>query len=96
VNAFIRAINERDYRRAWLLGGDDLSAVNGQTYRQFAAGFARTARDVIIAERVSGQVVRLRILAYETTGPVQTYALTYVVSGGLIVAGSEVLLGTAG
>ena len=92
VEAYLAAINQRDWPRAWRLGGDNL----GRPYRAFVSGFRLTARVVILSLRSSGDVVHVRILAYESTGPVQTYALFYVVRDGVIVAGQLRLLGTSG
>ena len=92
VEAYLAAINQRDWPRAWRLGGENL----GRPYRAFVSGFRLTARVVILSLRSSGDVVHVRILAYESTGPVQTYALFYVVRDGVIVAGQLRLLGTSG
>ena len=92
VEAYLAAINQRDWPRAWRLGGDNL----GRPYRAFVSGFRLTARIVILSLRASGDVVHVRILAYESSGPVQTYALFYVVRDGVIVAGQLRLLGTSG
>jgi serine/threonine protein kinase len=92
VEAYLAAINQRDWPQAWRLGGDNL----GRPYRAFVAGFRLTARVVILSLRVSADVVHVRILAYESTGPVQTYALSYLVRHGMIVAGQLRLLGTSG
>ncbi len=92
VEAYLAAINQRDWPRAWRLGGENL----GRPYRAFVSGFRLTARVVIVSLRSSGDVVHVRILAYESTGPVQTYALFYVVRDGVIVAGQLRLLGTSG
>ena len=92
VEAYLAAINQRAWPRAWRLGGDNL----GRPYRAFVSGFRLTARIVILSLRASGDVVHVRILAYESSGPVQTYALFYVVRDGVIVAGQLRLLGTSG
>jgi hypothetical protein len=42
IRAYYAAIEARDYRRAYSIWGRD-GASSGKTYRQFAAGFARTA-----------------------------------------------------
>jgi hypothetical protein len=58
-------------------------------------GYRLTARDVLSNLAVSGDTVTARLLAYETTGPVQTYSVSYVVSGGVIVSGHGTLIGTS-
>ena len=60
------------------------------------SGYRLTARDILTNLATSGNTVTARLLAYETTGGVQTYLVRYVVSGGLIVAGHGTLLGTSG
>ena len=60
------------------------------------AGYRLTARDVVTGLTVRGHTVTARILAYEITGPVQTYAFRYVIIGGVIVAAQQTLLGPSG
>jgi eukaryotic-like serine/threonine-protein kinase len=91
VQSYIAAINQRNWPRAWNLGGDNL----GGSYSTFVAGFSQTSHDVITGLHASGDTVTLTMQAYETTGAVQTYALRYVVHGGVIVAGHGTLLGTS-
>jgi hypothetical protein len=91
VRAYIRDINKRDYRAAWRLGGDNISS----SYKQFVAGFQLTKHVVITHLVVRGTTVHVRTLASETTGPVQTYALTYVVQNGKIVLGTQRLISTS-
>jgi len=76
---------------AWRLGGDNTSP----SYQQFVAGFRLTKHVVITLLVVKGDSVHVRTLAYETTGAVQTYALTYVVQAGRIILGAQNLLGTS-
>lgn len=92
VQAYIAAINQRDWPRVWQLGGKNL----GPSYSQMIAGYQDTKEVVIITMTVRGEVVSVRVRAPETTGPVQTYLLRYVVSGGTIIAGQQTLLGTSG
>ena len=90
--AYIAAINRHDWPAVWQLGGKNL----GLSYAQMVAGYHLTARDAVTSLSVHGHTVTARILAYETTGPVQTYALRYVITGGVIVAAHQTLLGTSG
>ena len=92
VSAYITAINKRDWPRVWQLGGKNL----GQGYAAMIAGYRRTRRDVITRISARGPLVSARILAYETTGTVQRYALSYTVRAGMIIAGRQTLLGTSG
>lgn len=91
VREYIRDINRKDYRAAWRLGGNTTSS----SYRRFVAGFRLTKHVKITRLTVQGQTVSVRTLAYETTGPVQTYAYTYVVQNGKIILGIQNLIGTA-
>jgi hypothetical protein len=90
VKAFIAAINEHDWQKVWHLGGKNL----GETYGAMVAGFRETNHDVLNRITSHGDTVNARITAYETTGAVQTYALSYTVRGGLITAGRQTLLAT--
>jgi serine/threonine protein kinase len=90
VRRYIRDINEHHFLAAWRLGGDNISS----SYQQFVAGFQLTKHVVIIHLVVQGTTVHVRTLASETTGPVQTYALTYVVQNGKIVLGIQHLIST--
>lgn len=92
VQAYIAAINQHDWPTVWRLGGRNFSS----SYAQMIAGYRRTARDVITSLTVHGDTVTARMLAYLTTGAVQTYLLQYVVADGVIVAGHGTLLGTSG
>ncbi|HXS64150.1 MAG TPA: hypothetical protein VN767_14950 [Streptosporangiaceae bacterium] len=92
VRAFIAAINAHDWPRVWQLGGKNLNS----SYDQMVSGYRLTARDILTNLATSGNTVTARLLAYETTGGVQTYLVRYVVSGGIIVAGHGTLLGTSG
>ena len=52
--------------------------------RRYAAGEAWLATAVIV-----------RVHAHESTGAVQTYQLSYLVSGGTIIAGQQTLVRTS-
>ncbi|MEU4201906.1 hypothetical protein [Streptomyces sp. NPDC045470] len=82
VQDYYAAVNARDFRRAWDLGGKNL----GGTYDAFAAGFADTARDTVRVVDVSGDVVTVTLEAEQRDGSVRTFAGTYTVRGGAIVA----------
>ena len=92
VEAYITAINQRNWHRVWRLGGKKLNA----SYNQMVAGYRHTGRVVIQKLTTNGSTVTVRTKAYETNGAVQNYLLTYKVRGGVIVAGSSDLLGTSG
>ena len=88
VEAFIAAINHHNWPRVWRLGGKNL----GKPYRTMVAGFRLTEHDVVMRIVSHGDVVNVRILAYETTGPVQTIALSYTVRRGIITQGTQTVL----
>jgi hypothetical protein len=90
VRAYFAAIDAHDWHRVWELGGKNL----GQTYGSMVAGFRDTRHDKLTSLTTSGDFVSARILAYETTGTVQTYALSFTVSNGVITSGQQTLLPT--
>jgi hypothetical protein len=92
ILAYLAAINQHDWPTVWQLGGKNL----GPCYQQMISGYQHTSKVVITAMTVHGSTVTVRVLAYETTGPVQTYQLSYQVSGGTITAGRQTLLSTSG
>jgi hypothetical protein len=92
VEAYIRAVNARDWGAAWRLGGMYLSA----SYAAMVDGYAETARDTIRSITVIGDHVTVRLRAEETDGTVQVYRMEYVVRDGVIVWGRQHLLADIG
>ena len=88
VEAYIAAINHRDWHRVWRLGGKNIN----ESYNEMVAGYRHTKHVVIKSLTVNRRTVTVYTKASETTGVVQTYFLRYRVSGGVIVAGKQVLL----
>jgi hypothetical protein len=88
VRAYYAAINNHDCGRAWSLGGDHLSAAQGQTYQQFCQGFSTTSHDTVTIESVAGNTVTVTIVAEQTDGTLQTYRGSYVVGNGVIDSAS--------
>ena len=86
VHAYIAAINDHDYARAWSIGGQN----TGWSYSSFISGFSTTARDTLTILSVSGDVVTARLTAQQTDGTVKTYQGTYTVQNGVII-GFDVL-----
>jgi serine/threonine protein kinase len=84
VRAYYAAINNHDCGTAWNLGGDNLSAVQGQTYQQFCQGFNNTSHDSLTVDSVAGSTVTVTIVAEHTDGSSQTYRGAYVVGNGVI------------
>ncbi|TFE48197.1 hypothetical protein E3E14_19005 [Streptomyces sp. ICN441] len=84
VTAYFEAINARDYRTAWTLGGSNLES----SYDRFVTGYATTRRDTIRIVSVEGTRVRLTIDALQVDGTTQSYDATYTVRGGVITSGT--------
>ncbi|MFR9796068.1 excalibur calcium-binding domain-containing protein [Streptomyces sp. MS06] len=82
VRDYFAAINARDYRRAWELGGRNLSG----SYQAFAAGFATTAHDTVHIFGTAGDTVTIGLEATQTDGSLRLFEGTYTVHGGTIVA----------
>ncbi|MFH8348499.1 hypothetical protein [Streptomyces sp. NPDC018045] len=82
VEDFYAAVNARDFRRAWDLGGKHL----GGSYDAFVAGFADTAHDTVRVTGVQGDTVSVTLDAEQRDGSVRSFAGTYTVRGGAIVA----------
>jgi hypothetical protein len=80
VAAYYAAINAKDYRRAWDLGG----SATGSSYSEFTAGFATTSKDTFTLISVSGDAVTGRLSALQTDGTTKVYEGTYTVSGNAI------------
>jgi transcriptional regulator with XRE-family HTH domain len=81
VRAYVAAINDRHYARAWSLGGKNV----GGSYPGFVGGFSTTARDTLTIVSVSDDVVTAQLTALQTDGTVTTYQGTYTVDHGVIV-----------
>jgi Protein kinase domain len=88
VQAYYAAINNHNCGTAWNLGGDNISAANGQAYQQFCQGFSDTSRDVLMVDSVAGDTVTVTVLAEHTDGSSQTFQGSYVVSDGVIDSAS--------
>jgi hypothetical protein len=88
VQAYYAAINKHDCGTAWNLGGDNLSAAQGQTYQQFCQGFGATSHDTLTVDSVAGHTVAVTIVAQQTDGSSQTYRGSYLVGNGVIQSAS--------
>ncbi|MFH8406439.1 hypothetical protein ACH4FX_16860 [Streptomyces sp. NPDC018019] len=82
VEDYYAAVNARDFRRAWDLGGKHL----GGSYDAFVAGFADTAHDTVRITGVRGGTVSVTLDAEQRDGSVRSFAGTYTVRDGAIVA----------
>jgi serine/threonine protein kinase len=78
VREFYALINEQRYYAAWQLTPET------QSYQGFAAGYAGTARDVLRIQKVSGDVVTVRLTSLQTQGPTKYFEGTYTVANGKI------------
>ncbi len=81
VRAYVAAINAQDYRRAWDLGGKNLS----DSYSAFADGFATTAHDALFILHADSNTVLVRLEAAQTDGSLKIFEGTYMVRAGTIV-----------
>jgi hypothetical protein len=80
VAAYYAAINAKNYRLAWNLGGSTTTA----SYSEFTAGFGTTSKDTFTLISVSGDVVTGRLSALQANGTTQVYEGTYTVAGDFI------------
>jgi hypothetical protein len=94
VKSYFTAINRRDWKRVWQLWHGRTTQDHHPPYGRIAAGFRETKRDVVTSIKTDGDHVSVRVLAYETTGAVQTYAFGYLVHRGHITQGWSRLLST--
>lgn len=83
VAAYFDAINNRDYRTAWNLGGSNFAA----DYDSYVAGFSETSSDAVTFRSVQGDVVQVYFDAWQTDGTADGYDATFTVSGGRITGG---------
>jgi hypothetical protein len=84
VEAYFAAIDAENYEEAWTLGGENL----GESYAQFAAGFATTATDTVQILSTSGNTVDVDLTATQTDGTQQQFTGTYTVAGDAIASAS--------
>jgi hypothetical protein len=88
VQAYYAAINDHHCGTAWSLGGDNISAAQGETYQQFCQGFSTTSHDFLTVDSVAGNTVTVTVVAEHTDGSSQTYRGSYVVGNGVIDSAS--------
>jgi hypothetical protein len=84
VDQFYQDLNAHSYQAAWQLGGSNLSGGSG--YRTWVAGYATTAGISANIVQNNHRTVSVNITATQTDGSVKTYAGTYTVANGTIVA----------
>jgi hypothetical protein len=82
IREYYSDINAHEYRRAWALGGKNLS----DSYSAFVSGFATTAHDTVHILRADSDTVSVRLEATQTDGSLRVFEGTYTVNSGTIVA----------
>ncbi|MFJ9376086.1 hypothetical protein [Streptomyces sp. NPDC101455] len=87
VTDYFAAINNRDYRTAWNLGGKNLGDAD---YNAFAKGYANTRQDSVSQVSVQGTVVQLVLNALQTDGTSRSFNVTYTVEDGVITHGTAI------
>ncbi|MEV6791105.1 excalibur calcium-binding domain-containing protein [Streptomyces sp. NPDC051320] len=80
VTAYYAAINAKDFRTAWNMGGRHFAP----SYSAFVAGFAGLAHDDVTVLSSSGHTVTLELEAVQTDGSAKVFEGTMSVSGGEI------------
>jgi hypothetical protein len=81
VRAYFRALNNKNYARAWEL---DTVVHQNQDYQQFVTGYSDTQNSTVTILGTSGNVVTVHLVATQTDGAVKTYQGTYTVTNGVI------------
>ena len=84
MRQYFDAINARDYRAAWALGGKNL----GSSYSAFVHGFADTASDSVAILGAGGPTVRVNLDSLQSDGSVKRFTGTYTVRDGVIASAS--------
>ena len=80
VAAYFSAINARDYRAAWELGGKS----TGSSYPEFVQGFSGTARDTVTILALDKNDVTARLVAEQDNGTSRAFQGIYTVTSGTI------------
>ncbi len=92
VSAYYGDIESGDYAQAYALIGN--GATTGQSYAQFAAGFACTGGQLVSENWESGDQVNFDLAATDScTGATQYFTGTDTVENGVIVAADVVAAG---
>jgi hypothetical protein len=92
VSAYYGDIESGNYQQAYALIGN--GATTGQSYQQFADGFACTGAQDVSENWDSGDQVSFNLAAVDScTGVTQYYAGTDTVQSGITVATDVVLVG---
>ncbi|MEU4928030.1 hypothetical protein AB0G54_16190 [Streptomyces yokosukanensis] len=84
VQRFFEAINTRDFRTAWNLGGKNLDS----SYSSFVSGFAETRQDDVTIGSADGTTVPVSLVATQDDGTQKSYSGRYTVVDGVITGAS--------
>lgn len=87
LTAYYDAINAKDWRKVWKLGGKNLDS----SYRAMVQGYAHTAHDVPYITGLSATDADVTLLAFEDSGLAQLYTGTLVIAHGEIVRAHQTL-----
>lgn len=93
VRDFFTAISQHDWVKVWELGGKNLGRGPYRSYNGMIAGYRGTVRDLLLTLTAVGSTVSGEFLAYESDGTARRYSFSYVVRGGAIVSGYQVIVG---
>ncbi|HUD36869.1 MAG TPA: serine/threonine-protein kinase [Streptosporangiaceae bacterium] len=85
IKAYYAAVNNQQYARAWAL---NTSAHALSSYSTYKAGFAGTQDVALTVTGVSGDVVSVSFIAYQTDGSQKDYSGDYTVQNGKITGSS--------
>jgi Protein kinase domain len=90
VDSYFAAINHRDWRRVWRLGGE----ASSPSYSKMIDDYSSIDKDVIRAISVTGNHAVVQVRAYEADGQSRLYQMYFVISDGVIVRATQQLLRT--
>ncbi|WP_346776512.1 excalibur calcium-binding domain-containing protein [Streptomyces sp. HNM0574] len=82
VRAYFAALNDQDYRRAWELGGKNLSG----SYEEYVDGFDTTEHTEVVVLGTEGDTVSVQLAALQSDGSVKEFSGTYTVRDGEIAS----------
>lgn len=87
VMAFFKAINQRDWRQVWQLGGENL----GAPYPAMVRGFSGTGHDDVTITSTHGNTVSVLLVAVQDSGQARIFQGAYIVDGGVITQARQSL-----
>lgn len=86
VVQYYQDVTDQNYAAAWAIGGNNLAALNGQSYGQWVAGYQDTTASINVntASNFDSDTAEVTISAVQLDGTINTYAGTYTVTNGII------------